>query len=64
MKFSIGPETVSVMLSNPDFQGQFDLRPYVDTNVNGTRRLSKVMSGMFVHRRTEVWFFLSMNIPD
>ena len=47
------PEAVaSAMLSNPDFQGQFDLRPYVDMNADGTRRWSNVMSGNIAWRRS------------
>ena len=33
------------MLSNPDFAGQFDLRPYIDLNANGQRRWGNFMSG-------------------
>ncbi|KAI9432522.1 hypothetical protein H4582DRAFT_1821021 [Lactarius indigo] len=43
---------VSKMLSNPDFQGQFDLLPYVDLNADGTRRWSNVMSGNIAWRRS------------
>ena len=43
---------VSAMLRNPDFQGQFDLRPYVDINANGTRQWSNVMSGNIAWRRS------------
>jgi hypothetical protein len=40
------PESVvSLMLDNPDFQDQFDLRPYIDLDANGNRRWSDVMSG-------------------
>ena len=47
------PDTVvSAMLSNPDFQGQFDLRPYIDINANGTRQWSNVMSGNVAWRRS------------
>ncbi len=47
------PETVvSAMLGNPDFRGQFDLRPYIDLNANGTRRWSNVMSGNIAWRRS------------
>lgn len=43
---------VSAMLSNPDFRDQFDLRPYVDINADGTRRWSNVMSGNVAWRRS------------
>ena len=47
------PEAVvSAMLSNPDFQGQFDLRLYIDMNADGTRRWSDVMSGNIAWRRS------------
>lgn len=47
------PEAVvSAMLSNPDLQGQFDLRPFVDMNADSTRRWSNVMSGNIARRRS------------
>ncbi len=52
------PDTVvSTMLSNPDFQGQFDLRPYIDLNVNGTHRWSDVMSGNIAWRHSVCQIF-------
>jgi hypothetical protein len=54
------PETVvSAMLSNPDFQGQFDLRLYVDINVNSTRQWSNVMSGNIAWRHSISRFLVS-----
>jgi len=43
---------VSNMLSNPDFDGQFDMRPYVDLDTNGKRRWSNVMSGNIAWRQS------------
>lgn len=43
---------VSAMLSNPDFEGQFDLRPYVDLNSDRTRRWNNVMSGNLAWRNS------------
>ncbi|KAH8983439.1 hypothetical protein EDB92DRAFT_1890569 [Lactarius akahatsu] len=48
---------VSAMLSNPDFQDQFDLCPYIDVNADGTRRRwSNVMSGNIAWRRSDEIF--------
>jgi hypothetical protein len=45
------PETViSMMLDNPDFEGQFDLCPYVDLDDAGRRHWSNVMSGNIAWR--------------
>ncbi|KAI9438055.1 hypothetical protein H4582DRAFT_2111606 [Lactarius indigo] len=45
---------VSAMLGNPDFQGQFDLCPYIDVNADGTRRWwSNIMSGNIAWRRSD-----------
>lgn len=47
------PDTVITnMLANPDFAGQFDLRPYIDLNANGQRRWSSVMSGNIAWRHS------------
>jgi Plavaka transposase len=47
------PESVvSAMLANPDFNGQFDLRPHVDVNKKGSRRWSNVMSGNIAWRHS------------
>ena len=35
---------VSNMLGNPDFDGQFDMCPYIDLDADGNRRWSNVMS--------------------
>lgn len=43
---------ISAMLGNPDFEGQFDLRPYVDLNPDGTRRWNNVMSGNLAWRNS------------
>ena len=43
---------ISAMLGNPDFDGQFDLRPYVDLNPDGTRRWNNVMSGNLAWRNS------------
>ena len=45
-------EVVSAMLSNPDFNGQFDLRPYVDLDASGKRQWNNVMSGNMAWRRS------------
>jgi len=46
------PDTViSMMLNNPDFEGQFDLCPYVDIGADGNRRWSNFMSGNIAWRR-------------
>lgn len=42
---------VSMMLDNPDFEGQFDLCPYIDIDTDGNRRWSNVMSGNIAWRR-------------
>ncbi|KAI9429761.1 hypothetical protein H4582DRAFT_1826008, partial [Lactarius indigo] len=48
------PDSVlSAMLSNPDFHGLFDLRPYIDLNADGTRLWSDVMSGNIAWRRSD-----------
>lgn len=53
------PDTViSAMLGNPGFNGQFDLRPYVDLNANGTRRWNNVMSGNIAWRNSVSSFIL------
>jgi hypothetical protein len=47
------PEAVaSSMLSNPDFDGQFDLCPYIDLDAHGKHRWNNVMSGNMVWRRS------------
>ena len=43
---------VLTMLANPDFDGQFDLRPYVDLNADGIRRWNNVMSGNVAWRKS------------
>jgi len=43
---------VSAMLSNPDFEGQFDLCPYVDLDAHGKRQWNNVMSGNLAWRRS------------
>ena len=35
---------ISNMLNNPDFNGQFNMCPYIDLNTDGNRRWSNVMS--------------------
>ncbi|KAI9434179.1 hypothetical protein H4582DRAFT_2081203 [Lactarius indigo] len=45
---------VTNMLSNPDFAGQFDLRPYINLDARGKRRWSNVMSGNIAWRHS-VW---------
>lgn len=42
---------VTMMLNNPDFEGQFDLCPYVDIGADGRRRWSDFMSGNIAWRR-------------
>ena len=43
---------VSDMLSNPDFDGQFDMCPYVELDANGEHRWSNVMLGNIAWRRS------------
>lgn len=43
---------VSAMLSNPDFDGQFDHCPYIDLDAHGNRRWNNVMSGNIAWRRS------------
>jgi hypothetical protein len=43
---------ISAMLGNPDFKGQFDLRPYVDLNRDGTCRWNNIMSGNLAWRKS------------
>ena len=43
---------IANMLANPDFAGQFDLRPYIDLNLQGQRRWSNVMSGNIAWRHS------------
>ena len=42
---------VSNMLSNTDFDGQFNMSPYIDLNADGNRRWSNVMSANIAWRR-------------
>jgi hypothetical protein len=42
---------VKAMLDNPDFDGQFDLRPYIDLDASGKRRWNNLMSGNLAWRR-------------
>lgn len=51
---------VSILLDNPGFEGQFDLRPYVDLDADGKRRWSNVMSGNIAWRRC-VSYTISMS---
>ncbi|KAN0139618.1 hypothetical protein V8E53_002280 [Lactarius tabidus] len=44
---------VSAMLANPDFNGQFDLRAYIDLNAKGERRWGNVMSGNIAWRHSD-----------
>ena len=43
---------VSNMLSNPEFDGQFDMRPYIELDANGKRRWTNVMSGNIAWKRS------------
>ena len=53
------PEAViSAMLSNPDFDGQFDLCPYIDLDGRGERQWNNVMSGNIAWRRS-----VSISLP-
>ena len=46
------PDTVvSIMLDNPDFEGQFNLRPYINISADGKRQWNNVMSGNIAWRR-------------
>jgi hypothetical protein len=42
---------VTAMLGNPDFDGQFDLRPYIDLDASGKRQWNNLMSGNLPWRR-------------
>ena len=45
------PDTVvSMMLNNPDFEGQFDLCPFVDIGVDGNHCWNNLMSGNIAWR--------------
>jgi len=53
------PEAVvSTMLSNPDFNGQFDLFPYIDLDACGKRQWNNVMLGNMAWRRS-----VSISVP-
>ena len=53
------PEAVvSAMLSNPDFDGQFDLCPYIDLDGRGEHQWNNVMSGNIAWRRS-----VSISVP-
>ena len=41
---------ISAMLDNPNFDGQFDLRPYIDLNADGRHCWSNFMSGNIAWR--------------
>jgi len=43
---------ISNMLSNPDFAGRFDLRPYIELNKQGKRWWSNFMSGNIAWRHS------------
>ena len=43
---------ISAMLGNPDFNGQFDLHPYVDLNPDGTCRWNDIMLGNLAWRNS------------
>ncbi|KAH9007749.1 hypothetical protein EDB84DRAFT_1252499, partial [Lactarius hengduanensis] len=43
---------ISTMLGNPSFEGQFDLRAYIDLKANGTRLWNNVMSGNIAWRNS------------
>ncbi|KAF6752471.1 hypothetical protein DFP72DRAFT_991074 [Ephemerocybe angulata] len=48
------PDVVlSNMLSNPDFDGQFDYQPYVEVDENNKRRWSDYMSGNYSWRQAD-----------
>ena len=42
----------AVLQSNPDFDGQFDLCPYIDLDKHGERRWNNVMLGNIAWRRS------------
>jgi Plavaka transposase len=47
------PDTVvSQILANPEFDGQFDLRPYIDLDDHGQRQWSNIMSGNIAWRHS------------
>jgi hypothetical protein len=56
---------ITTMLENADFDGQFDLRPYIELDANGSRRWGNVMSGNIAwrHSVSEV-FTLLITITD
>jgi len=43
---------VSNMLANPDFDGQFDVRPFIDLDEHHKRRWGNVMSGNIAWRHS------------
>ena len=43
---------VSAMLSNPDFEGQFDLWPYINLNPDGTHQWNNIMLGTLAWRNS------------
>lgn len=49
------------MLSNPDFDGQFDYQPYVETGEKDERRYSDFMSGNFGFRQAVSLLHLSLS---
>lgn len=46
---------VSTMLDNPDFDGQFNLCPYIDLDADGRLRWSNVISGNTAWRHCVSW---------
>ena len=56
---------VSMILDNADFDGQFDLRPYVELDPRGKRRWSNAMSGNIAWRRcVRISAILKYNLTD
>jgi hypothetical protein len=54
------PEAVIMeMLANPDFEGQFDLHPYIDLDASGKHQWGNVMSGNVAWQRC-----VSITIPS
>lgn len=45
-------QVISMMLDNPDFCGQFDYAPYIESDARGLRVYSDFMSGKFAWRHS------------
>jgi hypothetical protein len=43
---------ITTMLENADFDGQFDMHPYIELDANGSRRWGNVLSGNIAWRHS------------